>query len=499
MEIPVPQNARSIARNIAYGGMTWILPVALSLIATPVIVNSLGVEVYGIYSLVLGLIGYTFSFGIGRALTKFIAEYRMTGQNDKIREVLSVTLLFGLVIGLIGVAATVLSARLLVSDVLLIPEVAQPSTILAIYIAAVVILVSIFNQIFGAILQGVHRFDLYSKLYNIGSIALMSGNLLLALYGFGVTTLLFWNLVIVSISTIVFAAFSRRFLPEFVVGPRFSWATIRLIGGYSASVMGYQLVTNALLLFERGWLTRTLGAESVGYYVVAATPGLYMQSFVASLVLMIVPLVSEKMARTDEMLPMYLKASRLIVVMTMFVVLILTIGGSSFLSLWMGEDFSVRATGLLEIHIVSFAIPTILTVSWYMKEGMGVPRFNFLAAIVSVLAGIPLMVILSSNLGSEGVAFARLIAFGIMSLSLIHFEFWAFGRIQYSFWLRIGLLGIMCSVFAGLAQWLVLSSLELSWIAFCLSVAAAGVVFLAGAWILRLISDEEKGQILRFR
>ncbi len=498
METPVPQNARSIARNIAYGGMTWILPVALSLIATPVIVGSLGVEVYGIYALVLGMIGYSFSFGVGRAVTKYIAEYRITGQSEKIREVLSVTLLLGLGIGLFGAIVTILSARFLVSDILLIPDVARDSTILAVYVAAVVILVSIFNQIFGAILQGVHRFDLYSKLYNLGSIALMSGNLVLAWWGFGVTALLLWNLITVTISTIVIAIYSRKFLPEIVAGPRFSKASVKLFGGYSASIIGYQLVTNVMLLFERAWVTRTLGSESLGYYVVAATPGLFMQAFVGSLVLMMMPLVSEKTARADEMLPFYTKATRLVFVITTFFVMILVVGSDSFLTLWMGAEFASRSDSLLAIHAVSFGIPAILSVTWQMKEGMGVPRYNFFAGAVSTLVGIPLMIWFSRLFGAEGVAVARLLAFIVMSLSLIHFELWAFKRLQLKFWFQLIVTLAVCTALASLVQWLILSSFGVNWVVFVLAAIAAGSVFFVAAWALRLISDEEQGQLLRF-
>ena len=59
---------------------TWFLPLGLSFFATPIIVKALGDEDYGIYALVLGFIGYSFNFGIGRAITKYIAEYRASGE-----------------------------------------------------------------------------------------------------------------------------------------------------------------------------------------------------------------------------------------------------------------------------------------------------------------------------------------------------------------------------------------------------------------------------------
>ncbi|HMS11108.1 MAG TPA: hypothetical protein PKE66_16590, partial [Pyrinomonadaceae bacterium] len=64
------QTGTNVIRNISFGALTWVGPMALSLIATPYIVGALGLAGYGIYALVLGIISYSFNFGVGRAATK---------------------------------------------------------------------------------------------------------------------------------------------------------------------------------------------------------------------------------------------------------------------------------------------------------------------------------------------------------------------------------------------------------------------------------------------
>ncbi|HEX8247252.1 MAG TPA: hypothetical protein VF599_03630, partial [Pyrinomonadaceae bacterium] len=70
---PAKSTTRSIAKNVFYGFTSWILPFILTFFATRLIVKSLGKHEYGIYSLVLGFIGYSFVFSIGRAITKYVA------------------------------------------------------------------------------------------------------------------------------------------------------------------------------------------------------------------------------------------------------------------------------------------------------------------------------------------------------------------------------------------------------------------------------------------
>ncbi|MBA2736391.1 MAG: hypothetical protein H0U50_06320, partial [Pyrinomonadaceae bacterium] len=48
MENSQPQTSKSIAKNVFYGFLTWVLPLGLSFIATPVIIKTLGDKDYGI-------------------------------------------------------------------------------------------------------------------------------------------------------------------------------------------------------------------------------------------------------------------------------------------------------------------------------------------------------------------------------------------------------------------------------------------------------------------
>ena len=55
----------------------------LAFFSTPIIFKGLGNENYGIYVLILVFSGYSFNFGIGRAVTKYVSEYRA---KNKIQE-----------------------------------------------------------------------------------------------------------------------------------------------------------------------------------------------------------------------------------------------------------------------------------------------------------------------------------------------------------------------------------------------------------------------------
>src|SRR5437762_7483637 len=150
------QTSKSVFRNVIYGSLTWVLPIGLSFVATPIIVRSLGNNDYGIYALVLGLISYSFTFSLGRAVTKYIAEYRVSGESDKIRDLISATFTLNVTVGLSGILLICLLANWLVRDVFRIEPGAQDKTVIAFYVASGIIFLSMLNQVFVAILQGIH-------------------------------------------------------------------------------------------------------------------------------------------------------------------------------------------------------------------------------------------------------------------------------------------------------------------------------------------------------
>ena len=287
------ENSKSIARNVVHNFSSFVLPLVLSFIATPFIVKLLGHEDYGIYSLAISFIAYSFNFNVGRAITKYVAEYRVRGESGKISEVIAATLFINLAVGGIGLIAIISLANVLAVYVLKIPAESLDKTVHALYIAALTIFFLMLFQLFTAILQGVHRFDVTAKINNVNNVLLISGNLVLALAGFGLVALLIWNLLVTVYSTAVAAIVSKRLLPEFSMNLKFRREMLVLVFKYSSGVIAYQLLANILLLFERSWITGRLGAESLTYYVVPMMLAVYLHAFFANLMTVIFPLVSE--------------------------------------------------------------------------------------------------------------------------------------------------------------------------------------------------------------
>jgi len=486
------QTGKSVIRNVFYGALTWFLPLCISFIATPIIVRSLGNNDYGIYALVLGFIGYSFTFSFGKAITKYVAEYRNTAESSKITDVISASFVLNCVVGLAGVAVICLLATWLVRDVFRIEAASQEKTILAMYLAAGVIFLSMLNQLFSSMLQGVHRFDIYSKIYTVSGLVSIGGNIVLALLGHGLIDLLIWNLTTLSLTVIVNAVAAKRVLPEFKLRLTFDRSTIRMVIGYSAGIVGYQITANILLLFERGWITNRLGTESLTYYVVPMTLGMYLHSFVSSLVQVVFPLASELNDDREKLLKLYTKATKVISTISVFAMMSVIVNARLFLHLWIGDAFVANSSSLLVLHIITFGLAAILTVSWQMSEGLGFPHYNFGIIAICLIISVSSMLALTPGYGNVGVAISRLLGFGSIFLSIFVVERLFFKHVQIGFWLRVVFCLGVASISGAGAEYAITQGFPAHWLTLFLSAGTGLAVYVLVLWLLKFVTEDEK-------
>ncbi len=492
MEERKSETSKSIFRNVLYGFSTWILPLGLSFIATPIIVKSLGDEDYGIYALVLGFVGYSFNFSFGRAITKYIAEYRAKGENDKIPDLISSALFINLAVGLFSVSIICFFANWLVLFVLKIDVESQSKSVTALYIASAIIFFSMLNQIFNSVLQGIHRFDVYSKIFNFNNLALLSGNIILAVLGFKLISLFVWNLSVTCLTCVIFAISAKRLLPEFKLNFKFQPETLKLIIKYSYGVIGYQILSNFLLLFERGWIFRKLGAENLTYYVVPMTLAIYIHAFVSSLIIVIFPLASELKNDNEKLLRLYTKATKIVVLFVVFLGTTIIIESRFFLSLWMGVEFADKTWMLLAVHTVTFSLVAIQAVSWQMTEGLGYPNYNFLLFLVCLIVSVSLMVGLTPSLGNLGIAIGRMAGYTTIFLSIFYVERWFFKKVQVKFWIKVITILAVSSTASALTERFIVQSYSQSWLVLVAATAVGAFVYFFMVWVLGFVSQDEK-------
>ncbi len=90
-------------RQIKYGTLISYLAIAINILSgvifTPWIIQNIGSDNYGLYTIAISLISmFVMDFGISTAIAKYISQYRAEGKNDKINQLINVSIQLYLII-----------------------------------------------------------------------------------------------------------------------------------------------------------------------------------------------------------------------------------------------------------------------------------------------------------------------------------------------------------------------------------------------------------------
>lgn len=482
------------SKNSIYTFLSWLMPLGLTFFATPFIVRGLGNVEYGIYALMLGFIAYSFTFNIGRAVTKYVVEFNAKDEIENVTKIISATFFLGLGIGTLGTVILYFGAGFFVKNVLLIDDAMSEQAISGLHLVAASIWFLIMGQVFISVVQATHRFDIYSLVSSLTNIFFILGNVALVWLGFGFLSLLAWNIVTNAFNALGFYYYARKLQPGTTITFRFGKEMLFLSLKYGLSVVGYQLFGNIFFIYERIVVTRIEGADNLTNYVVPMTLALFLHSFIGSLTLNLTAYSSELFARkqTAELEQIYRRVSKIVVALVVFIVVALAVGGKAFFTNWISADFAEASYQVFAVQMVTFGILAVLIISWQFIEGFGLPYYNTISGFSWLLIAAPIMPWLTNHYGIFGTSLARLIGEITIPLTILLIERKIFGKILFSFWIKILPTVFLCAAVSGLIEFYLLRNLSVNWFSFAGVMAASGIVYVIGLFLTSYFSAEEK-------
>src|SRR5437879_10943892 len=151
-----------VARHTLYNIFGQALPLAVGLVAIPILTRSLGDTRFGLLALMWAIIGYfsLLDLGLGRATTKFVAEALARQDARRAQQVAGFTAAGQTALGVVGGALLAAVTPWVVTDLLRVPaelrvEAEQAFRWLALSVPFVVLSLNL-----RAVLEGAQRFEL---------------------------------------------------------------------------------------------------------------------------------------------------------------------------------------------------------------------------------------------------------------------------------------------------------------------------------------------------
>jgi len=163
--------SKQIWKNISSGWMQILLSLIFTIMITPLVINTLGREMYGLWILIFNIVGYLYlaDFGITNSISRIYSKYNILNNKEKLG---SLIYTIYIIIFLIDIFI-ILFSYIFYEQIMSFLEVSEnlESTFLILFIIAIseVVMQMILRVNIG-ILQGIHKFHITNNLNSLNII-----------------------------------------------------------------------------------------------------------------------------------------------------------------------------------------------------------------------------------------------------------------------------------------------------------------------------------------
>lgn len=408
--------AKNTISNFAFKPISTVI----SLVTFGLLVRLLGLEQYGILMLAAVITGHfsVLNLGISGGLVKFIPEFKVQKEHDKINDAISASLILFSIIGLIVCVAIFLFINLGGIHLFKVNQNLVNSAERVMLIAAIFSLFKWPGTVFSSSLRAFnayHNLNIVLFLENIFRSAIL---IVLSYLHVSIDLIFLASNLPRIVSFIIQYFILRRTYPSLLIRiNKNSFKTLRHIFSYSIWLLTIQLATVFNHQTDRLIVSFLLGVEMLPVYAVIKRPAGLISDVCATFKKSVIPIASELYAANGlkGVKELVLRGSRLgnAIYASFACILILLL--EPLVRLWVGEEFVAY---VWVAKIACFFQLFNLTKFFLNTAAKGVSmiiRFQGIFAIISSILYLGLCIVMIQYYGIEGAIFAYIIASVIMA------------------------------------------------------------------------------------
>lgn len=438
----------------------------------------------GSFSGYLGL----FDFGIGFAVVRFVARYQKMGDVRSRNEIIATAFYVAMILALLVMAVTVF-IMLNAASYFDIPSDLIASTQGVILLIGLSIAIGFPLSIFSeALAGGLYRFDLFNIISFLMAIFRTVLTVILLESGSGLTGL---GVAALSASIIGYLwrlRMLRKLLPDLSIRPRLvSRRVIQKIGNYS--FFSFILVLSGRIAFYSDSFIVGFfkGIEAVAVFGIASKLVEYLRQLTFTLTRLFSPVASRLDPDTDkqELKRIFFDGSRLNLLFSLPLSLILYFWGGALIRIWVGSDFSYSVV-ILQVLLIGHLASFTQAISGEILLGVGRHQTFALFSIAGAIVNIILSIILVKKIGLLGVAWGTTLP--LILISIIYLPVAAIRLVETTlgYYLREAILpAVLSSLVPGIFIFIVVDKIS-NYIDLVYLLVIFGLMYVPLAWFIGL-------------
>lgn len=395
-------------QNGLLSSIAFLWPLFLFILSSPFIIARLGYDLYGIWTLastVTGMLG-ALNLGVGEATVKYVAEHFSRGELRALNNVVGLTTLFHIGIGLLGAGLLFIATPWLSEGVFHVEPRNLDVARQAFYLGSLGFFFLMASNAVKSIPAALQRYDWISALeLAIGTLTTVC-NVTLLYLGYSLVSLLIANLILNMLGSIAYALVSYHLIPGLRLRPAFNRDAMRLVFGFSFYTAIMNVGGQFVKQIDRLFVGRFVGVEGLTYYAMPDNIAIRIHGLLSTGARFLFPMTSSLAAlnQTQRLYRIYLLVSKGVMLTATTMALPLALGARPLLQLWLGTEFAVHSTLVLQIQAGSYFLLSTTIVPYYILNGIGRPKINAFFNILMIISLTILCSVLVPQYGLLGAA-----------------------------------------------------------------------------------------------
>ncbi len=415
-----------LARNTVWNLLGTLLPMAVAVVSIPPLVHALGLDRFGLLSLAWIVIGYfsLFDVGIGRALTKLVAEKLGANEEHSVPPLAWTSLLLLLGLGVLGGLATFAVSSRLVYGMLKIPAALQPEALRSFYLLAISIPTVTVTSGLRGILEAQQRFRLLNLIRIPMSIFSFAGLLLALPFSHSLVPVIAILVVgrVIGLVAHLFACFHTMPLLRHSFGLQRSiiWPLIKLGGWMNLS----NLLAPIMVYLDRFLIGSLISVSAVAYYTAPFEVVSRFTVIPGAVTGVLFPAFATSLALDPERTKVLLGRGIKYIFLAVFPIVLLTAAfAPETLHLWLGNAFAQNGSAVLRWLAAGIFANCLAQLPYALLQSAGRPDIPAKLQLVELPVYVVGLVLLVRAFGVRGAAIAwalRLIVEAFLLFLLAH-------------------------------------------------------------------------------
>lgn len=489
-----------LIRNALLNFLAQAVPLAVGIVTTPFLIRALGTDRYGMLGLAWVVLGYfsVFDLGLGRAMTKYVAEFLAQGNRGRIQSLVWTAVTVQGAFGLLGALVLLAITPFLATRILSIPRELIGEATSVLYLLGIAVPLVLLSAAFSGVLEAAQRFDLVNAVRAPAMVLALLLSLLGAVLGLSLASIVGLILLARYVALLTLIGLALRVFPELI---RFSteFESLRRLFAYGGWVTVTSVVNPFLVYMDRLLVASLASVGALAYYTAPYDAVTKLWIIPASLTMTLFPAFSSLQGIGDrERLGMLFSRSVKYVLLALGpIVFVLVLFAREILRLWLGSEFAAQSTLALQILSWGILINSLAHVPYSLLQGIGRPDLTakFHLAELPIYASLAWLLVGRWGISGAAAAWTARVALDALLLFAASFVVCRFSpRIFVGYRVASSVLALvlLLGVSFGLKMWV--SSLPLA--AQSLSFLTLLVLFGGIVWV-GLMDGVDRGAVFK--